>query len=142
MSRAYVHGYDERESVRLQDQASSVLDLLHSDTRYPAGSSVHGVDERIYEVDDTADPPLLILTINRGEPQAFAAGMSDLQFSYVLHRNCPTCDVVDLPATTAEWWLVNAVEVTATMETVGGTQPEDEATIVASSVGKPRNLLP
>ena len=109
---------------------------------YPAGSSVHGVDERIYEVDDTADPPLLILTINRGEPQAFAAGMSDLQFSYVLDRNCPTCDVVDLPVTTAEWWLVNAVEVTATMETVGGTQPEDEATIVVSSMGKPRNLLP
>jgi cyclopropane fatty-acyl-phospholipid synthase-like methyltransferase len=40
MSRAYVHGYDQRESVRLQDQASSVLDLLHSDTRYPPGSSV------------------------------------------------------------------------------------------------------
>lgn len=40
MSRAYVHGYDERESVRLQDQASSVLELLHSDTRYAAGSSV------------------------------------------------------------------------------------------------------
>jgi len=40
MSRAYVHGYDERESVRLQDQASSVLDLLHADTRYPPGSSV------------------------------------------------------------------------------------------------------
>ena len=109
---------------------------------YPAGSSVHGVDERIYEVDDSAEPPILLLTINRGEPQAFAAGMSDLQFTYVLDRNCPTCDVVDLPASTAEWWLVNAVEVTATMETVGGTQPEDEATIVASSVGKPRNLLP
>ena len=40
MSRAYVHGYDERESTRLQDQASSVLELLHSDTRYPAGASV------------------------------------------------------------------------------------------------------
>jgi len=40
VSRAYVHGYDERESTRLQDQASSVLELLHSDTRYPAGASV------------------------------------------------------------------------------------------------------
>jgi SAM-dependent methyltransferase len=36
----YVHGYDERESTRLQDQARSVLDLLHSDTRYPDGSTV------------------------------------------------------------------------------------------------------
>lgn len=109
---------------------------------YPAGSSVHGVDERIYGVDDTADPPLLLLTVNRGDPQAFAAGMSDLQFQYVLERNCPTCDVIDLPATTAEWWLVNAVQVTAAIETVGATQPDEEATIVASSVGKPRNLLP
>jgi ubiquinone/menaquinone biosynthesis C-methylase UbiE len=40
VSRPYVHGYDERESTRLQDQASSVLELLHSDTRYPAGASV------------------------------------------------------------------------------------------------------
>ena len=40
MSRAYVHGYDERESVRLQDQARSVVDLFHSDTRYPDGSTV------------------------------------------------------------------------------------------------------
>ena len=40
MSRPYVHGYDERESVRLQDQARSVVDLFHSDTRYPDGSTV------------------------------------------------------------------------------------------------------
>ena len=40
MSRAYVHGYDERESMRLQDQAGSVLELLHADTRYPPGSAV------------------------------------------------------------------------------------------------------
>ena len=40
MNRAYVHGYDERESTRLQDQARSVVDLFHSDTRYPEGASV------------------------------------------------------------------------------------------------------
>src|SRR3990170_3945559 len=38
--RPYVHGYDERESQRLQAQAGSVLDLLHVDTAYPAGSTV------------------------------------------------------------------------------------------------------
>ena len=36
----YIHGYDEPESERLQAQAQSVLDLLHDDTRYPAGSAV------------------------------------------------------------------------------------------------------
>ena len=40
MSDAYVHGYNLRESVRLQDQAGTLVDLLHSDTSYPAGSVV------------------------------------------------------------------------------------------------------
>jgi ubiquinone/menaquinone biosynthesis C-methylase UbiE len=37
---SYVHGYDPRESIRLQDQASTLIDLLHSDTIYPPGSRV------------------------------------------------------------------------------------------------------
>jgi SAM-dependent methyltransferase len=36
----YVHGYHERESERLQDQAGTLVDLLHHDTAYPAGSTV------------------------------------------------------------------------------------------------------
>jgi SAM-dependent methyltransferase len=37
---AYVHGYDPRENIRLQDQATTLVDLLHSDTFYPVGSRV------------------------------------------------------------------------------------------------------
>ena len=40
MSKKYVHGYDLRENIRLQDQASTLVELLHSDTSYPAGSQV------------------------------------------------------------------------------------------------------
>ena len=40
MNSAYVHGYDQRESRRLQDQATTLVELLHSDTSYPAGSRV------------------------------------------------------------------------------------------------------
>jgi protein-L-isoaspartate O-methyltransferase len=36
----YVHGYNQRENIRLQDQASTLVELLHSDTFYPAGSHV------------------------------------------------------------------------------------------------------
>lgn len=36
----YVHGYDPLENIRLQDQASTLVDLLHSDTRYPPKSWV------------------------------------------------------------------------------------------------------
>jgi len=35
-----VHGYDERESERLNDQAGALVELLHSDTVYPAESRV------------------------------------------------------------------------------------------------------
>jgi ubiquinone/menaquinone biosynthesis C-methylase UbiE len=38
MNETYVHGYDLRESVRLQDQAGTLVNLLHGDTFYPPGS--------------------------------------------------------------------------------------------------------
>ncbi|MBI5848874.1 MAG: methyltransferase domain-containing protein [Nitrospirae bacterium] len=40
MNNSYVHGYDLRENIRLQDQALTLVELLHSDTFYPAGSNV------------------------------------------------------------------------------------------------------
>ncbi|MBN2439231.1 MAG: methyltransferase domain-containing protein [Deltaproteobacteria bacterium] len=40
MTKAYVHGYDPRENLRLQDQAGTLVELLHSDTAYPSGSRV------------------------------------------------------------------------------------------------------
>ena len=40
MEREYVHGYSQREHARLLDQASTLTELLHGDTRYPAGSRV------------------------------------------------------------------------------------------------------
>jgi SAM-dependent methyltransferase len=39
-TEAYVHGYHPRENERLQDQAGTLVDLLHADTSYPAGSLV------------------------------------------------------------------------------------------------------
>jgi SAM-dependent methyltransferase len=38
--KIYVHGYSERESERLSDQAQTLTNLLHGDTQYPAGSQV------------------------------------------------------------------------------------------------------
>ncbi|MFP3900854.1 MAG: methyltransferase domain-containing protein [Acidimicrobiia bacterium] len=40
MSETYVHGYHQRENERLGDQAGTLVELLHSDTAYPAGSRV------------------------------------------------------------------------------------------------------
>jgi len=38
--KPYVHGYSEKESCRLADQAGTLTELLHGDLGYPAGSRV------------------------------------------------------------------------------------------------------
>ena len=40
MGTDYVHGYRETEARRLRDQAQSLTELLHWDTRYPARAAV------------------------------------------------------------------------------------------------------
>ncbi|HEV7914423.1 MAG TPA: methyltransferase domain-containing protein [Albitalea sp.] len=40
MDHGYVHGYQARENERLRDQAGTLVDLLHANTAYPAGSRV------------------------------------------------------------------------------------------------------
>jgi len=40
MVESYIHGYDQRESVRLQDQANTLVELLHRDTAYPENATV------------------------------------------------------------------------------------------------------
>jgi SAM-dependent methyltransferase len=40
MTVDYVHGYSVKESTRLADQAGTLTELLHADTRYPSGSMV------------------------------------------------------------------------------------------------------
>ncbi len=40
MRKDYVHGYSEREAIRLVDQAKTLATLMHHDTHYPAGSMV------------------------------------------------------------------------------------------------------
>ena len=40
VSSPYVHGYDQQENTRLEDQARALVDLLHGDTAYPPGSRV------------------------------------------------------------------------------------------------------
>jgi hypothetical protein len=109
---------------------------------YPVGTGIYAVDERTYTIDASGPVPRLMLTVDQGVPQAFAAGMRDLQLQYVLERNCPPCDVVDLPPDDPTWRLVNQVLVTPTAETVGATRPEDQVTLAQTSRAKPRNLMP
>lgn len=40
MDNGYVHGYTERESIRLEDQANCLSELLHHDSIFPKGSMI------------------------------------------------------------------------------------------------------
>lgn len=70
MTSEYVHGYEPRENRRLQDQASALVELLHSDTTYPEGSCVLeagcGVGAQTVTL-ATGSPKALITSIDLSE---------------------------------------------------------------------------
>jgi len=90
MNDTYVHGYDLRESVRLQDQAATLVDLLHADTLYPPGDLVleagcgvgaqtttlarNSPGARITSVDVSAE------SLAEARRSVEAAGLSNVQF--------------------------------------------------------------
>lgn len=87
---AYVHGYDAQANLRLQDQADALCELLHADTRYPAGSRVleagcgvgsqtitlarNSPDARIVSVDVSA------ASLAQARNRAEAAGVANVEF--------------------------------------------------------------
>jgi hypothetical protein len=127
----------------VSDVSAGTIEIADATVQdYPVGTGVFAVDERVYQVDPAGAMPRLTLSVDRAAPDDFAAGIRDFQVRYVLQRNCPPCDVVDLPADDATWRLVNEVIVTATADTVNAVRPEDQVTVVETSRAKPRNLLP
>ncbi|MDQ3474895.1 MAG: methyltransferase domain-containing protein [Actinomycetota bacterium] len=99
MSQVYVHGYQPRENERLQDQAGTLVELLHADTAYPAGSTVleagcgvgaqtltlarRSPDARFLSVDVSAD------SIAEASRRAAAAALTNVDFRQA--------DIFDLP---------------------------------------------
>jgi ubiquinone/menaquinone biosynthesis C-methylase UbiE len=88
MKKAYVHGYDQRENIRLQDQASTLVELLHSDTKYPAGSKVleAGCGVGAQTVALAKNSPKALITsidisessVNEARSKAEAAGLTNV----------------------------------------------------------------
>lgn len=115
-------------------------------TDYPAGSGVYAIDERHYYLNLWNAPwgptPELMLEVGGQTPQSFAVGVELLNFSYQLRRNCPPCDVTDLPASEDEWRLVEQVILEARVRSdrqgPDGTFLRRQASVNI----KPRNLLP
>jgi ubiquinone/menaquinone biosynthesis C-methylase UbiE len=90
MKKTYVHGYNQRENIRLQDQASTLVELLHSDTKYPAESKIleagcgvgaqtitlakNSPDALITSIDISED------SVNEARGKAAAAGITNVHF--------------------------------------------------------------
>lgn len=99
MNKAYIHGYNHREGIRLQDQASTLVELLHSDTSYAAGSCVleagcgvgaqtltlarNSPNAKITSVD------LSKASVTEAKKRTMAAGLTNVQFQHA--------DIFDLP---------------------------------------------
>jgi ubiquinone/menaquinone biosynthesis C-methylase UbiE len=99
MNRDYVHGYDSRETVRLQDQASTLVELLHSDTSYPSGSRVLeagcGVGAQTITLSRNS-PEALITSVDISEAsvaeasqRASSAGLKNVRFEQADIFNMP-----------------------------------------------------
>ncbi len=69
MPRDYVHGYTESEAVRLNEQARTLADLLHHDTRFPE-------DSRVLEVGCGTGAQTEILACRSPRAQITAVDMS------------------------------------------------------------------
>lgn len=99
MQNAYVHGYHAKEGRRLQDQASTLVELLHSDTKFPAGSRVleAGCGVGAQTVTLAANSPGALITsidisresIEEARKKVSSAGFSNVKFQQA--------DIFDLP---------------------------------------------
>ncbi len=95
----YVHGYSENEAQRLRDQAESVRDLLHNDTRFPAGSIVLeagcGVGaQTVTLARNSPDANIVSIDVNQASLDAARGAVTRAGLSNVTLQ---TADIFDLP---------------------------------------------
>jgi SAM-dependent methyltransferase len=99
MTGAYVHGYDPRENLRLQDQASSLVELLHSDTAYPEGSRVleAGCGVGAQTVTLAANNPKARITSIDVSETSLAEARRNIDAAGIRNVTLRQADVFDLP---------------------------------------------
>jgi len=95
----YVHGYDQRENIRLQDQASTLVQLLHADTAYPSGTRVLEVGcgfgaQTITLAKDSPEASLTAMDISEKSVTEARNKISDAVFAHV---NFHQGDIFNLP---------------------------------------------
>jgi hypothetical protein len=147
--RAYIRGATDGEYFKITsvDSQNGVLGRDRSfQSSYPNGSGVYAIDERRFYINHWqapwGDTPELMLQIGEQEPLSFAVGIERLSLQYQLKRNCPNCDVVDLPQGDEEWRLVEQVLLTVTARSDHLNHDGQAFRRTYTVAVKPRNLLP
>ncbi len=99
MSRPYVHGYGPAEAMRLQDQAGTLVELLHSDTAYPAGETVleAGCGIGAQTVTLARNSPKAVITSIDISAASLALARKALQAAGVANVTLRQEDLFDLP---------------------------------------------
>ena len=99
MTGAYVHGYGPRELLRLQDQASTLVELLHSDTSYPDGSRVleAGCGIGAQTVTLAANSPKALITSIDVSAASIAEASKAVQAAALGNVTLRQADIFDLP---------------------------------------------
>jgi SAM-dependent methyltransferase len=99
MAYDYVHGYSGREHQRLLDQAGSLVELLHSDTAFPAGSDVLeagcGVGAQTVTI-AASSPGARFLSIDIS-PDSLAAAQDRVRQAGLTNVSFQQADIFNLP---------------------------------------------
>jgi ubiquinone/menaquinone biosynthesis C-methylase UbiE len=95
----YVHGYSERERVRLFDQANTLTELLHHDTFYPAGSLVleAGCGVGAQTITLAQNSPQAQITSVDISPDSLDAARALIESAQITNVTFQLADIFDLP---------------------------------------------
>ncbi len=154
--RAFIHnpstGTGEYFTITSVDTTTNTLGRNHTfAVDYPENSGVYAIDERRFFLDNFTTSrgvvmPVLKVQIGDATPQSFAVGIEKLDIEYMLNRDCPPCDTVDLPNDddddNPEWRLVEQVFLTVTARSELKDEQGDYFRTTMRIGVKPRNLLP
>ena len=99
MTSPYVHGYDPSENLRLHDQASALVHLLHSGTAYPHGSTVleAGCGVGAQTVTLAANSPNAHITSIDVSEVSLAAAVKAVQAAGIRNVTLRQADIFHLP---------------------------------------------
>lgn len=99
MHPTYVHGYDQKESTRLQDQASTLVELLHHDSSFPPGSRVleAGCGVGAQTVTLAKNSPGAIITAIDVSPDSIAQARAKIESEGIGHVTFRQANIFDLP---------------------------------------------